>query len=118
MAIPSLQVWLGQEATIDAVPTWIDITAYVRLEAGITEDHRQGHRETACVGCANQFFGVGALTAFEPRLEAIRRFTQYAGFSGDGADAGFKIACPMSRCFLFDTHACLLKNGAKVSRLE
>ena len=36
MGIPSLQVWLGEEATIDAVPTWVDITAYVRLKHGIT----------------------------------------------------------------------------------
>ena len=36
MAAPSLQVWLGEEATIDAAPSWVDISAYVRLEQGIT----------------------------------------------------------------------------------
>lgn len=36
MSAPSLQVFLGQEATIDATPTWVDISAYVRLERGIT----------------------------------------------------------------------------------
>jgi hypothetical protein len=36
MAPPSLQVWLGQETSIDAVPTWVDITSYVVLPRVIT----------------------------------------------------------------------------------
>ena len=36
MAAPSLHVWLGQESAIDATPTWVDISAYVRLERGVT----------------------------------------------------------------------------------
>lgn len=36
MAAPSLHVWLGQESAIDATPSWVDISLFVRLERGVT----------------------------------------------------------------------------------
>lgn len=36
MGIPSVQVFLGEEAMIDGAPTWVDVSAYVRLERGLT----------------------------------------------------------------------------------
>ncbi|MOA28547.1 hypothetical protein D3C78_1494980 [compost metagenome] len=61
------------------------------------------------MGRADQFLWVGALAAFEARLEAVGRFAQHTGFRGDGADTGFQVTFPMSRCFLDDSHVCLLK---------
>jgi len=37
MVAPSVQVFLGQETAIDAAPTWVDISTYVRLEYGVTK---------------------------------------------------------------------------------
>ncbi|MNL78296.1 hypothetical protein D3C87_2046460 [compost metagenome] len=65
------------------------------------------------MGCADQLFRVGTFAALEARFEAIRCLSEYAGFRGNRADAGFQIPFPMSRCFLGDSHACLLKSGAK-----
>jgi hypothetical protein len=36
VAIPSVQVFLGEEATIDGTPTWVDVSSFVRLEHGLT----------------------------------------------------------------------------------
>ncbi|MCY1363869.1 hypothetical protein D9M69_506490 [compost metagenome] len=85
----------------------------IGLQAGITENHGKRHGETAGVGRADQLFRVGAPTALEARLEAIGSFPEHAGFCGNRADAGFQITFPMGRCFLNDSHACLLKIGAK-----
>jgi hypothetical protein len=52
--IPSVQVFLGEEtAGIDGAVTWVDITAYVRLESGITTSRGQSFGGGAQPGTAS-----------------------------------------------------------------
>ena len=68
------------------------------------------------LGRANQLFRVGAFTAFETGLEAVGRFTQYAGFRRNGTQASLQVTFPMRGCFFNDTHSGLLERWFCVSK--
>ena len=53
MAIPSVQVFLGEETVIDGTVTWVDITSYVALEQGITTNRGQSYGAGAQPGTAS-----------------------------------------------------------------
>ena len=61
--IPSVQVFLGEETTIDATPTWVDISSYVRLERGLTTSRGQSYgadaRPVTLLSVVRPFPGVG-----------------------------------------------------------
>ena len=66
----------------------------VGLEAGLAQDQRQRHGETAGMGGADQFLGIGAGLAFEAAGEAVRIVVERAALGGDRALAILEAAMP------------------------
>lgn len=58
---------------------------FVGGEVVSTENGGECHAEASGVGGADEFFGVGALSFFEPRSERVRGIVEGVCFGGDGS---------------------------------
>ncbi len=77
----------------------------VWCETSETENHGEGHRETARVCRSDEFFWIRSLLAFEAGFERVRFVNERARAGAEGAGSFFEGTLPLCGCFLFHVRA-------------